>query len=432
MKKILLLEDYLNLGSQPIKEDYDREFIEESLVISEAEDVLDSIFEKDEEGGLKKFAKGLMSFFKGDVKKIRTLGNELKGASVDKVKAKYETEEKKRKIDTAEKDGKLEKDSAKQKKDDLTSLQKDREAALTGKISDIKSEIDQIASDAGTGTADKAASAVKVAASLAANRELLKYIEDKEEKTTVLTKIKDQTSTVKDIQKELQDDVKQAKAGKPEVKVPPKKEPDATAEKPKDEKPEVKVPPKKEPEATAEKPKEEPKEKPEVKVPPKKEPEKKSESPDEKTGRVRQELTNAQNDLRDAENSIDALEKRIKQISAGNVKFKSEEERNKARKDLILKIDSIKADIPDLKDNLKKATEEWQKDEVEISRRTPKNKPEAKVPPKKEPEPKKDRNFTYKDVNGKTKYVTAEDVDKAKEKVKKFNADIDLSTLKEA
>ncbi len=422
MKKVLLLEDYLKIGEDSISEGYDQEFIEEALVVSEAEEIIDSIFEAkgDEEGKVKKFAKGVMSFFRGDLKKIRTLGNELKDSSVKKVTAKYEVEDKRRKLDDAVSNGKLDSEKAKQKKDDLATLQKDKEATLANKITDVKAEIDQIASDAGTGAADSAASAVKIAASLAANREILKYVEDREEKTAIVSKMKDQTSRIKDIQTGLKDDIEDAKAGKsPKPEAKPEAKPDA--------KPEAK------PEAK-------PDAKPEVKVPPKKEPdEKKPESSDEKTMRVRQQLTSAQNDLRNTENAIEALEKKMKDISTGKVKFKSEEEKNAAKKDLSLKIDSKKVDIPDLKDILKDATDEWQKNEVEISKKDPKNNnPEVKVPPKKEPkpnsepEPKRDRNFTYKDVSGKTKYVTAEDIDKAKEKVKKFNADIDLGTIKEA
>ena len=41
------------------------------------------------------------------------------------------------------------------------------------------------------------------------------------------------------------------------------------------------------------------------------------------------------------------------------------------------------------------------------------------------------KNFTYKDVTGKTKFVTADNLEQAKEKVKKFNSKIDLNTVKE-
>jgi flagellar biosynthesis chaperone FliJ len=41
------------------------------------------------------------------------------------------------------------------------------------------------------------------------------------------------------------------------------------------------------------------------------------------------------------------------------------------------------------------------------------------------------KNFTYKDITGKTKFVTADNLDQAKEKVKKFNSKIDLNTIKE-
>lgn len=41
------------------------------------------------------------------------------------------------------------------------------------------------------------------------------------------------------------------------------------------------------------------------------------------------------------------------------------------------------------------------------------------------------KNFTYKDVTGKTKFVTADNLKQAKAKVKEFNSKIDLDTVKE-
>jgi tRNA(Ile)-lysidine synthase len=40
------------------------------------------------------------------------------------------------------------------------------------------------------------------------------------------------------------------------------------------------------------------------------------------------------------------------------------------------------------------------------------------------------KNFTYKDITGKTKFVTADNLEQAKAKVKKFDSKIDLNTIK--
>jgi hypothetical protein len=41
------------------------------------------------------------------------------------------------------------------------------------------------------------------------------------------------------------------------------------------------------------------------------------------------------------------------------------------------------------------------------------------------------RDFTYKDITGKEKFVSADNLEQAKERVKRFNSKIDLSTVKE-
>ena len=41
------------------------------------------------------------------------------------------------------------------------------------------------------------------------------------------------------------------------------------------------------------------------------------------------------------------------------------------------------------------------------------------------------KNFTYKDITGKTKFITADNLEQAKAKVKEFNSKIDLNTIKE-
>jgi chromosome segregation ATPase len=312
MKKVLLLEDYLKIGEDSISEGYDQEFIEEALVVSEAEEIIDSIFEAkgDEEGGkVKKFAKGVMSFFRGDLKKIRTLGNELKDSSVKKVTAKYEVEDKRRKLDDAVAGGKLDSEKAKQKKDDLTTLQKDKEATLANKITDVKAEIDQIASDAGTGAADSAASAVKIAASLAANREILKYVEDREKKTAIVSKMKEQTTKIKDIQTELKNAAENAKTGK-------------TQETPKTN--------------TTSKPSEETKK-----------------DPADNLASARAELTKAQNNLRDLKGAISAKTSRITDLKAG----KYDKKEIKDPESLIKKLEDEKArmesDLPDYENDVK-------------------------------------------------------------------------------
>jgi hypothetical protein len=311
MKKVLLLEDYLKIGKDPISEGYDQEFIEEALIISEAQEIIDSVFEAkgEEEGKIKKFAKGAVSFFRGDLKKIRTLGNELKDTSVKKVTAKYEVEDKRRKLDDAVADDKLDSEKAKQKKDDLTTLQKDKEATLANKITDVKAEIDQIASDAGTGSADSAASAVKIAASLAANREILKYVEDREKKTVIISKMKEQTNKIKNIQTELQNAAEDAKTGKPAETSKPKPKPAETSKETKD--------------------------------------------PADALSASRAELTKAQNNLRDLKGAISSKTSKIADIKAG--KFDKKEIKDPEA--LIKKLEDEKArmesDLPDYENDVK-------------------------------------------------------------------------------